>query len=233
MPFGLTNALAVFMDLMNRVFRKYLDRFVIVFIVYSKSEEEHAKHLRIVLLILQKKQLYVKLSKCEFWLDKVVFLGHVISQHGISVDPSKLEAVLNWARPTNVSEIRSFMSLAGYYRRFIENFSKIARPVTQLTQKNQRFIWSDECESSFVELKKRLTSAPVLTIPSSSGGFVVCTDASNRGLGCVLMQHGRVVAYGSRQLKPMSLSILFMTWNWLLLFLLSRFGDIICLGSNL
>ncbi|XP_073061867.1 uncharacterized protein [Primulina eburnea] len=166
------------------------------------SEEEHAKHLRIVLRILQKKQLYAKLSKCEFWLDRVVFLGHVISQHGISVDPSKVEAVLNWARPTNVPEIRSFMGLAGYYRRFIENFSKIARPITQLTQKNQRFIWSDECESSFVELKKRLTSAAVLTIPSGSGGFVVCTDASNRGLGCVLMQHGRVVAYGSRQLKP-------------------------------
>ncbi|XP_073026834.1 uncharacterized protein [Primulina eburnea] len=188
------------------IFRKYLDHFVIVFIddilVYSKSEEEHAKHLRIVLRILQKKQLYAKLSKCEFWLDRVVFLGHVISQHGISVDPSKVEAVLNWARPTNVPEIRSFMGLAGYYRRFIENFSKIARPITQLTQKNQRFIWSDECESSFVELKKRLNSAPVLTISSGSGAFVVCTDASNRGLGCVLMQHGRVVAYGSRQLKP-------------------------------
>ncbi|XP_073138128.1 uncharacterized protein [Henckelia pumila] len=205
MPFGLTNAPAIFMDLMNRVFRKYLDKFVIVFIddilIYSKSEEEHAKHLRLILRILQKKQLYAKLSKCEFWLDRVVFLGHVISEHGISVDPSKVEAVLNWPRPTNVPEIRSFMGLAGYYRRFIEGFSKIAKPITLLTQKNQKFIWSDECESSFVELKKRLTSAPVLTIPSGSGGFVVCTDASSRGLGCVLMRHGRVVAYGSRQLK--------------------------------
>ncbi|XP_073314748.1 uncharacterized mitochondrial protein AtMg00860-like [Primulina huaijiensis] len=166
-----------------------------------ESEEEHVKHMRLVLQILQKKKLYAKLSKCEFWLDRVVFLGHVISQHGISVDPSKVEAVLNWARPNNVPEIRSFMGLACYYQRFIENFSKIARPITQLTQKNQRFIWSDECESSFVELKKRLTFAPVLTIPSCSRGFVVCTNASNRGFGCVLMQHGRVVAYGSRQLK--------------------------------
>ncbi|XP_073031187.1 uncharacterized protein [Primulina eburnea] len=141
----------------------------------------HAEHLRAVLQILRAEKLYAKLSKCEFWLDRVVFLGHVISSAGISVDPSKVEAVINWARPTSVPEI--------------------ARPITQLTQKNAPFIWSQACEASFVELKKRLTSAPVLTIPSGAGGFTVHTDASHQGLGCVLMQHGRVVAYASRQLK--------------------------------
>uniref|UniRef100_A0A2N9F3Y9 RNA-directed DNA polymerase n=1 Tax=Fagus sylvatica TaxID=28930 RepID=A0A2N9F3Y9_FAGSY len=205
MPFGLTNAPAVFMDLMNRVFHEYLDRFVIVFIddilVYSKSLEEHEDHLRIVLQILRDKKLYAKLKKCEFWLNQVVFLGHVVSKDGITVDPSKIEAVVSWDRPTNVSEVRSFLGLAGYYRRFVEGFSRIAAPLTHLTRKNAKFEWKEECEKSFQELKQRLVTAPVLTIPSSSGGFVIYSDASHKGLGCVLMQHGRVVAYASRQLK--------------------------------
>jgi hypothetical protein len=205
MPFGLTNAPAVFMDLMNRVFHEYLDRFVIVFIddilVYSKSLEEHEDHLRIVLQILRDKKLYAKLKKCEFWLNQVVFLGHVVSKDGITVDPSKIEAVVNWDRPTNVSEVRSFLGLAGYYRRFVEGFSRIAAPLTHLTRKNAKFEWKEECEKSFQELKQRLVTALVLTIPSSSGGFVIYSDASHKGLGCVLMQHGRVVAYASRQLK--------------------------------
>jgi hypothetical protein len=205
MPFGLTNAPAVFMDLMNRVFHEYLDRFVIVFIddilVYSKSLEEHEDHLRIVLQILRDKKLYAKLKKCEFWLNQVVFLGHVVSKDGITVDPSKIEAVVSWDRPTNVSEVRSFLGLAGYYRRFVEGFSRIAASLTHLTRKNAKFEWKEECEKSFQELKQRLVTAPVLTIPSSSGGFVIYSDASRKGLGCVLMQHGRVVAYASRQLK--------------------------------
>lgn len=157
MPFGLTNAPAVFMSLMNRVFQPYLDRFVIVFIddilIYSRSEAEHVEHLRSVLQILRDRQLYAKLSKCEFWLDRVVFLGHVISSDGISVDPNKVEAVLQWSAPTSVPDIRSFLGLAGYYRRFIEGFSKIARPLTQLTQKGVSFKWSEACEKSFQELK--------------------------------------------------------------------------------
>jgi hypothetical protein len=205
MPFGLTNALAIFMDLMNRVFHEYLDRFVIVFIddilVYSKSLEEHEDHLRIVLQILRDKKLYAKLKKCEFWLNQVVFLGHVVSKDGITVDPSKIEAVVSWDRPTNVSEVRSFLGLAGYYRRFVEGFSRIAAPLTHLTRKNAKFEWKEECEKSFQELKQRLVTAPVLTIPSSSGDFVIYSDAFHKGLGCVLMQHGRVVAYASRQLK--------------------------------
>ncbi|RVW67492.1 Transposon Ty3-I Gag-Pol polyprotein [Vitis vinifera] len=206
MPFGLTNAPAAFMDLMNRVFKPYLDQFVVVFIddilVYSRSREEHEGHLSIVLQTLRDKQLYAKLKKCEFWLDRISFLGHVVSNDGISVDPGKVDAVANWRRPSTVTEIRSFLGLAGYYRRFIEGFSKIALPLTKLTQKGVKFEWSDDCECSFQELKNRLVSAPILTIPSGSGGFVVYSDASHQGLGCVLMQHGRVVAYASRQLKP-------------------------------
>ena len=134
MPFGLTNASAAFMDLMNRVFHEYLDRFVIVFIddilIFSKSMEEHEEHLRIVFQILMEKKLYAKFKKCEFWLDQVVFLGYVISKAGIFVDPSKVEAMVDWARPTNVSEIRSFLGLIGYYRRIVEGFSRIVAPLT-------------------------------------------------------------------------------------------------------
>ena len=140
MPFGLTNAPAAFMDLMNRVFQPYLDRFVIVFIddilVYSGSSEEHSEHLKIVLQTLRERQLYAKLSKCQFWLDKVAFLGHVISVEGVSVDPHKIEAVVNWKPPKNVSEVRSFLGLAGYYRKFVEGFSRIAAPLTKLTRKD-------------------------------------------------------------------------------------------------
>ena len=205
MPFGLTNAPAAFMDLMNRVFKDYLDQFVIVFIddilIYSRSVEEHVEHLQIVLNILKKKQLYAKFKKCEFWLEKVAFLGHVVSKDGISVDPSKVEAVSKWPQPTTVSEIRSFLGLAGYYRRFVEGFSKIASSLTNLTRKNVKFQWTDACERSFKELKQRLVSAPILAIPTSSGGLVVYSDASKCGLGCVLMQNGRIIAYASRQLK--------------------------------
>ncbi|CAL8153028.1 unnamed protein product [Prunus armeniaca] len=205
MPFGLTNAPAAFMDMMNRIFRPYLDQFVIVFIddilIYSKSQEEHEEHLRIVLQILRENQLYAKLNKCEFWLRQVKFLGHVISNEGISVDSSKVEAVLNWSQPKNILEIRSFLGLAGYYRRFIKDFSRIAAPMTKLTQKGVKFIWTQECEKSFQELKTRLTTAPILIIPEWDLGYVVYTDASKQGLGCVLMQSDRVVAYASRQLK--------------------------------
>ncbi|GJR39360.1 putative nucleotidyltransferase, ribonuclease H [Tanacetum coccineum] len=206
MPFGLTNAPAVFMDLMNRIFHEYLDKFVIVFIddilVYSKSEEEHERHLRIVLEILRQKKLYAKFSKCEFWLQQVAFLGHIVSADGIIMDPSKVEAITKWPRPTTVTEVRSFLGLAGYYRRFVEGFSRLALPLTQLMRKGEKFVWTDERQESFEELKRRLVSAPILTLPSGSGGFQIYSDASKKGLGCVLMQHGKVIAYASRQLKP-------------------------------
>lgn len=147
MPFGLTNAPTTFMDLMNRIFQPYLDQFVVVFIddilVYSKSEKDHEQHLQIVLQILREKQLYGKLSKCEFWLSEVVFLGHVVSADGIRVDPKKIEAVIQWKVPKNVSEVRSFLGLAGYYRRFVNGFSKIALPMTKLLQKNIPFVLNE------------------------------------------------------------------------------------------
>ena len=206
MPFGLTNAPAVFMDLMHRVFRPYLDQFVVVFIddilVYSKSEEEHEEHLRIVQETLQQHKLYAKFSKCEFWLDKVAFLGHIISSNGAEVDPSKIESIVNWKRPESVPEIRSFLGLAGYYRRFVKDYSKIAGPLSSMTGKNAKFVWSDKCEKSFEELKRRLTTAPVLVLPEGTEDFVVFTDASKDGLGCVLMQREKVIAYASRKLKP-------------------------------
>lgn len=134
MPFGLTNAPAAFMDLMQRYFKPYLDYFVVIFIddilIYSKNRSEHEAHLREVLQVLRKEKLYAKLSKCDFWLEKVMFLGHVITKEGISVDPEKVKAVKQWPAPKNVSEVRSFMGLAGYYRRFVEDFSKIALPIT-------------------------------------------------------------------------------------------------------
>jgi hypothetical protein len=205
MPFGLTNAPAAFMDMMNRIFRELVDRCVVVFIddilIYSKSREEHEEHLATVLSILRKQKLFAKFKKCAFWLESVAFLGHVITKEGISVDPSKVEAVVNWARPMNVHDIRSFLGLAGYYRRFVEGFSKLAAPLTKLTKKNEEFLWSEDCEKSFQELKHRLVTAPVLTLPSGTGGFVIYSDASHKGLGCVLMQQGKVIAYASRQLK--------------------------------
>ncbi|GJV99201.1 reverse transcriptase domain-containing protein [Tanacetum coccineum] len=179
MPFGLTNAPAVFMDLMNRVCRPYLDKFVIVFIddilIYSKIREEHEGHLGLVLELLKKERLYAKFSKCEFWLQEKA--------------------------PRTPSEVRSFLGLAGYYRRFIEDFSKIAKPLTVLTQKSKTFDWGEEQENAFQTLKDKLCNAPVLALPDGPEDFVVYCDASGLGLGCVLMQRGKVIAYASRQLK--------------------------------
>nr|GFC23955.1 retrotransposon protein, putative, Ty3-gypsy subclass [Tanacetum cinerariifolium] len=206
MPFGLTNAPAVFMDLIKRVFHEFLDKFVIVFIddilVFSKSKEEHEDHLRTVLQTLRQEKLYAKFSKCEFWLSSVAFLGHIVSPEGITMDPAKVEAITKWPRPTSVTEVRSFLGLAGYYRRFVEGFSRLALPLTKLMRKGEKFVWIEEREKSFEELKQRLVSAPVLTLPSGSGGFQIYSDASKKGLGCILMQHGKVIAYASRQLKP-------------------------------
>jgi len=138
MPFGLTNAPAVFMDQMNRTFHEYLDKCVVIFIddilIYSKNEEEHEGHLRTILSILRQYRWFAKLSKCEFWLSEVAFLGHVISKEGVMVDPSKISAVKEWKAPKSVTEVRSFLGLAGYYRRFVQDFSKIAKPMTKLLQ---------------------------------------------------------------------------------------------------
>ncbi|GKC15820.1 putative reverse transcriptase domain-containing protein [Tanacetum coccineum] len=153
MPFRLTNALAVFMDLMNRVCKPYLDKFVIVFIddilIYSKSKEDHEEHLKIILGLLKKEKLYAKFSKCDFWLDLVQFLGYVIDSEGVHVDPSKIEAIKNWTAPTTPTKVRQFLGLVGYYRRFIEGFSLIAKPLTKLTQKNKKYEWGKDEDEAF------------------------------------------------------------------------------------
>jgi hypothetical protein len=205
MSFGLTNAPAYFMYMMNKVFMEYLDKFIVVFIddllVYSRNEEEHEGHLRLVLQKLRDHKLCAKLSKCEFWLKQVAFLGHVVSKGGISVDPSKVQDVLSWKTPTSVSDIRSFLGLVGYYRRFIKGFSRISKPMTELLEKDKDFKWTSACESGFQELKKRLTTAPVLVMSNMDKPFSIYCDASGQGLGCVLIQDGCVVAYASRQLR--------------------------------
>ncbi|KAL0544055.1 hypothetical protein IC582_019166 [Cucumis melo] len=157
MSFGLTNAPTVFMDLMNRVFKEFLDTFVIVFIddilTYSKTEAEHEEHLRMVLQTLRDNKLYAKFSKSEFWLMEVSFLGHVVSKARVSVDPAKIEGVTSWPQPSTVSEVHSFLGLVGYYRRFVENFSRIATPLPQLTRKGDPFVWRKAREDSFQNLK--------------------------------------------------------------------------------
>ena len=202
MPFGLTNAPAAFMDLMHKVFHPYLDLFVVVFVddilIYSETEEDHEDHLRVILHTLRDHQLYAKFSKCEFWLTEVRFLEYVGSSSGVSVDPEKVEAVMSWERPKSVFEIRNFLGLAGYYKRFIEDFSRLAAPMTKLTWKVVKFEWNDSCERAFQELKWRLTSAAILVVLERGQEYSVYYDSSKDGLGCVLMQSGRVVAYGSR-----------------------------------
>ncbi|GJV34802.1 putative reverse transcriptase domain-containing protein [Tanacetum coccineum] len=181
MPFDLTNAPVVFMDLMNRVCKPYLDKFVIVFIddilIYSRNKEEHADHLRIILELLKKRKLYAKFSKCDFWISIVQFLGHVIDSQGIHVDPAKIEA---------------------FYQRFFED----CKSLTELTQKNKKYIWGEDQESAFQLLKQKLCEAPILALPKGNDDFVIYCDASHQGLGAVLMQREKVIAYVSRQLKP-------------------------------
>jgi hypothetical protein len=205
MSFGLTNAPAYFMYLMNSVFMDYLDKFVVVFIddilIYSQNEQEHEEHLRKVLQRLRDCQLYAKLSKCEFWISEVLFLGHIINRDGLAMDSKKVAAILDWKTPKYVRGIKSFIGMPGYYRCFIEGFSNIARPMTTLLAKKVEFKWTLACQESFETLKRKLTTAPVLILPDVHKPFSVYCDASYTGLGCVLMHDERVVAYSSRQLK--------------------------------
>ena len=205
MPFGLTNAPAYFVDLMSRVFREYLNKFVVVFVddilVFSKNKEEHSLHLREVLETLRAHNLKAKFSKCHFWRKEVRFLGHVVSKEGIAVDPAKVVAIQDWKVPKNATEVRSFLGLAGYYRKFIKDFAKISAPLTRLTKKNLVFTWDKDCDDAFQRLKRALTSAPVLVLPDGNKPFTIYTDACGTGLGAVLMQEGRVIAYGGRQLR--------------------------------
>ncbi|XP_073031257.1 uncharacterized protein [Primulina eburnea] len=183
----------------------YLDQFVIVLIddilTYSKSRGGHYPYFRTKLQVLQDRKLVAKFSKCDFWPERVALLGHIISRDGVEVDPSKVEAVREWPKPKIVTEIRSFLGLAGYYRKFIQGFSYIAVPLTSLTKKNTKFIWGSECQDSFDKLKQALITAPMLSMPSGQGEYVIYTDTSKFCLGAVLMQNDRIISYASRQLK--------------------------------
>jgi hypothetical protein len=160
------------------------------------------EHLRLILGTLREHQLYAKFSKCQFWLKEVRFLGHVLSAGGVSVDPSLIKSIMERKAPTNQTEVRSFLGLAGYYHKFVEGFSCIAKPMTQLLNKGKKFEWTANCEKSFQELKNRLVSAPILTMPDVTKDFDIYCDASKLRLGSVLMQEGKVIAYLSRQLRP-------------------------------
>ncbi|GJR07682.1 putative reverse transcriptase domain-containing protein [Tanacetum coccineum] len=180
------------MDLMNRMCKPYLDKFVIVFIddilIYLKNKKEHEEHLKLILKLLKKEELYAKFSKCEFWIPKVQFLSHVIDSQGIHVDPAKIESIKDWSSPKSPTEIRQFLGLAGYYRRFIEGFLKIAKLMTKLTQKKVKFVWGDKQEAAFQLLKQKLCSAPILALLEGSEDFIAYCDASIKGLSVVLMQ---------------------------------------------
>nr|GEV06186.1 hypothetical protein [Tanacetum cinerariifolium] len=177
MPFGLTNTPAVFMDLMNHVCKSYLDKFVIMFIddilIYSLNKEEHVNHVRIILELLREEKLYAKFSKCDFWISIVQLLGHLIDSQGLHVDPAKIEAVKNWASPTTPTEIRQFLGLIGYYQRFIKDFSKIAKSLTELTQKNKKYIRGEDQEIAFQLLKQKLCEASILALPEGIDDFVI------------------------------------------------------------
>ena len=195
MPFELTNAPFAFMCIMNRVLSACLDKFIVVFtddiLVYSKDEGEHEQHLRNVLQILRENQSYDKFSKCEFWLEKVTFLGHFVSKEGVAVDLAKIEVVRDW--------------LVNYYRRFLKDFSKIARQMTNLMKKDEKFEWTEECEEAFQILKERLTTTSVLTRSDSTSEYLVYNDASKNGLGCVLMQDRKLLLIHQGNLHHMKL----------------------------
>ena len=194
---------------------EYLDKSVVVYLddILIYSDEEHAEHLRLILTKLREHKLYAKYSKCEFWLPKVTYLGHVISKDGIAVNPERIPAILDWTPPKTVEQVRSFLGLASYCRRFVENISKIAKPLTNLLHKGVKFEWTDKCQESFEALKAKLTSPLVLAPPDTQKDFMIYCDASRQGLGCVLMRECSVIAYVSRCVLTKT-NIQCMLSNW-------------------
>eukprot|EP01018_Ginkgo_biloba_P018972 Gb_14590 [translate_table: standard] len=205
MRFGLTYAPATFMRLMNNVLRPFLGKFVVLFLddimIFSKSVDEHKEHLKQVLDVLRREKLYAKFFKCDFFKEKVEYLEHIVSIEGIVVDPKKIQVIKDWKTPASVHEVRSFLGLANFYRKFVLNFSKLVAPLTELLKKSRRFKWTDKCQMSFDLLKQKLIEAPILTLPDVSRPFTIFTDASGVAIGVVLTQDGKVVAYESRKMN--------------------------------
>jgi hypothetical protein len=205
MPFGLTNAPATFQNLMNTIFQDHLREFILVFfddiLIYSKSMEQHMDHLKIVLQILQQHSLYLKLAKCTFAVPEVEYLGHVISGAGVATKPQNIKAILEWPVPKTISKLRGFLGLTGYYRRFVKGYGKICRPLHDLLKKKS-FHWTPDHTKVFEELKEIMTTCPVLALPNFTEAFILESDACGSGIGAVLMQSGRPLAYFSKSLGP-------------------------------
>jgi len=206
MPYGVTGGPATFQHVMNSVLASVLRKFVVVFIddvlIYSKTWQDHLNHIKQVFQLLQHHQFKVKLSKCSFAKTELAYLGHIISAKGVATDPSKIATVRDWPTPSSVKEVRSFLGLAGYYRKYVQGFGAICKPLTNLLKKGEIFLWTSEHQSSFQALKTALITAPVLALPNLHKPFLIETDASDKGIGAVLQQEGHHVAYVSKALGP-------------------------------
>lgn len=203
MPFGLCNAPSTFQALMNTIFRAHLRKFVLVFfddvLIYSPTWESHLQHVRTAFELLRQHQFYIKLSKCAFGQQQIEYLGHIVSCNGVQVDQGKIQVMINWPKPTNVSDLRGFLGLTGYYRKFVRDYGTIARPLTNLLKKGQ-FLWTEDADDAFTVLKKPMASIPILAMPNFEAPFVITTDASNNSIGVVLSQQDRPIAFMSRAL---------------------------------
>lgn len=189
MPFGLCNAPSTFQAVMNAIFRPYLRKFILVFIddilVCSSTWEQHLSHVQQTLQVLQQQHFFVKLSKCAFGQHELEYLGHIILAQGVKVDSKKVDAMIAWPRPSNITELHGFFGLTGYYRKFVQGYGIIARPLTNLLKKGN-FLWNDETEKEFVALKQIMTTTPILAMPNFFTPFTIETDASGDGIGAVL-----------------------------------------------
>ena len=208
MPFGLTGAPGTFQEAMNSTLAPFLRKFVLVFfddiLIYSRTYEDHIKHISQVLRLLSENHWKLKLSKCAFAQQSISYLGHIISGDGVSTDPAKISAVVNWPTPASVKDVRSFLGLAGYYRKFVRHFGLLAKPLTTLLHKHTVFQWTSIHDQAFQALKTALVSTPVLALPNFARPFAIETDASASGVGAVLTQDGHPLAYISRALGPKS-----------------------------